>query len=86
MNKIILGTAAVAVMVAATVVWSKSLVVEPHAVAKAEATSTISPSDIKLTVGERPAQANGAHVDHAHGIYAASDRDYGWGPFRTVDW
>jgi hypothetical protein len=70
MNKFIIGAAALAVMVAATIVWSKSLVVEPHATptAKSQQASVVS-SGTELT----------ANPD-------AFDRDYGWGPFRTVDW
>jgi hypothetical protein len=92
MSKII-GAAAVAMMmIAATVVWSKSTAVKPEAAAlaahtvQAESAPTVSPSDIKLTSAKRAAQADSSHAENARDSHQTSDREYSWGPFRLVDW
>lgn len=68
-----MNAVAIAVMVAAAVVWSKA-VVRPKAASapteKAEVASTVSPSNAK----------------NAGGRETSDDREYGWGPFRLVDW
>jgi hypothetical protein len=88
MSKMIVGVAAAAMAAAATVVWSKSMFVQPQGAApaaKAEHASVVS-SGVNLTDGKSHALTGGADAEHARGSAVASDSEYGWGPFRTVDW
>jgi hypothetical protein len=64
---------AIAVMVAAAVVWSKAMVRPKAASAQAE----------KAEVASTVPQSN---VKNAGGRETSDDSEYGWGPFRLIDW
>jgi hypothetical protein len=75
MSKMI-GAIAVAAVVAATVAWSHSMAVKQDAAALAA-----QPGKAGAAV-----QTDGSGAENTRDNREMSDREHGWGPFRTVDW
>jgi hypothetical protein len=75
MSKMI-GAIAVAAIVAATVAWAHSMAVKQDAVAWAEQAGKAAGA----------ATETGGSAGKTRDDRETSDREYGWGPFRTVDW